>query len=261
MLPGQAAGAEKHGDEELRKVTVIFSDICGYAAMTEHLGPEETKEITSRIFREAAAIARKYDGRLDRLIGDCALIIFGLPRQHENDAMRALWTAQELHAFVDSLNGPELAARIEHPLAMHTGVNTGTVVAGQTDFESGTESVVGGAVNVASRLKDVAARGQILIGPDTYKLTMPYLECEPFSPLLLKGISDPVSAFRILALKPKPKDLPKCGQRGIRSPLVGREGAIAVFTNCIERLEAGTGTIMIVLGEAGVGKRGSQSLP
>jgi class 3 adenylate cyclase len=68
-----------HGAEDLRRVTVLFSDLSGYTAMSERLGPEQTKRITSRIFSEAASIARKYEGRLDRLVGDCALILFGIP--------------------------------------------------------------------------------------------------------------------------------------------------------------------------------------
>ncbi len=254
MLPGWASGAEKQAEEELRKVTVLFSDISGYTAMTEHLGPEDTKAITSRIFSEAAAIARKYDGCLDRLIGDCALILFGIPHLHEDDALRAVTAALEIHAFVDSLNSPDLVARVGRSLAMHTGVNTGTVVAGQTDFAAGTESVVGSAVNVASRLKDAAEPGQILIGPDTQALAVPHLECEPVSPLRLKGVTDPVSVFRVLALKRKPQHIPLGDHHGIRSPLVGRQEAVAAFTRCLERLEAGLGSIVTVLGEAGVGK-------
>jgi class 3 adenylate cyclase/tetratricopeptide (TPR) repeat protein len=253
MLPGWA-GVEKQADEELRKVTVLFSDISGYTAMTEHLGPEDTKAITSRIFSEAAAIASKYEGRLDRLVGDCALILFGIPHLHEDDALRAITAALEIHAFVDSLNSPDLVARVGRSLAMHSGVNTGTVVAGQTDFAAGTESVVGDAVNIASRLKDAAEPGQILIGADTQALAAPHLECEPVSPLHLKGVTDPVSVFRVLALKTKPQHIPPRGHHGIRSPLVGRQEAVAAFTRCLERLEAGLGSIVIVLGEAGVGK-------
>jgi class 3 adenylate cyclase/tetratricopeptide (TPR) repeat protein len=222
--------------------------------MTEHLGAEETKAITSRIFSEAAAIARKYDGRLDRLVGDCALILFGIPHLHEDDALRAVSAALEIHSFVDALNSPELVARIGRSLAMHTGVNTGTVVAGPTDFAAGTETVAGDAVNIASRLKDSAKQGQILIGADTQASAAPHLECEPVSPLHLKGVTDPVPVFRVLALKTKAHLIPLRDHHGIRSPLVGRQEAVAAFTRCLKRLEAGLGSILIVLGEAGVGK-------
>jgi class 3 adenylate cyclase len=171
VLTGEPAGTTAHCLEDLRRVTVLFSDLSGYTAMSERLGPEQTKRITSRIFSEAASIARKYEGRLDRLVGDCALILFGIPLLHEDDAVRALLTAMEIHGYVESLNSAELVARIGRPLSMHTGVNTGTVLAGETDFEAGVETVVGDAVNLASRLKDVARPGQILVGADNYRLT------------------------------------------------------------------------------------------
>ncbi len=255
MLSGQVIRAETQGDEELRKVTVIFSDLSGYTAMSEYLGPEETKAITSQIFSEAAAIARKNDGCLDRLIGDCALMLFGIPHLHEDDVVRALMTATEIHAFVESLNTADLVARIGRRLAMHTGVNTGTVLAGQTDLESGVETVVGDPVNLASRLKDAARGGQILVGPLCWRYTREEFEYRALEPLFLKGKERPVQAYELLSRRPK-EARSKAGalDREVHSALVGREKELELLDRQALNLIAGEGSIVFVRGEAGVGK-------
>jgi class 3 adenylate cyclase/tetratricopeptide (TPR) repeat protein len=254
MMAGQPAGAPDGKSEDLRIITAVFSDLSGYTAMSEHLGPEATKTITTRIFSEAAAIAKRFGGRLDRLVGDCALILFGIPRLHEDDPVRALKTAIEIHAFVDSLNSEELVSRIGRSLAMHTGVNTGTVLAGPTNLEAGSESAVGDAMNLASRLKDVAKAGQIYVGAETYRLTAPLFDYEALPPLKLKGKADPVTVHRLQGLKAGPTRLLRSALQGIRSPLVGRNEAVAALSRCLRGLGQGRGGIVFVLGEAGLGK-------
>ncbi len=248
-------GAVLAQGEELRQVTVIFSDLSGYTALSERLPAEEVREITSRIFREAAAIAKKYDGRLDRLVGDCALILFGFPQLHEDDAIRALLTAMEINRFVASLNAPELIARIGRPLSMHTGVNTGTVVTGRTDFEAGIETVVGDPVNLASRLKDSSQPGQILVGPTTWRYTSDSFEYRALGPLALKGKQKPIAAFELLSRKVKKgrsdRDML---DRSVHSELVGREKELELLERQSLQLIDGEGSIILVKGEAGVGK-------
>jgi predicted ATPase/class 3 adenylate cyclase len=248
-------GAGPAQAEELRQVTVIFSDLSGYTAMSERLPAEEVKEITARIFREAAAIAKKYDGRLDRLVGDCALILFGFPQLHEDDAIRALLTTIEINRFVASLNTPELVAGIGRPLSMHTGVNTGTVVTGRTDFEAGTETVVGDPVNLASRLKDAAQSGQILVGPSTWRYTSDAFEYRALGTISLKGKEKPIPVYELLCRKVKEgRSDYETLDRSIHSELVARKKELELLEHQALRLIDGEGSIMFVEGEAGVGK-------
>jgi tetratricopeptide (TPR) repeat protein len=137
---------------------------------------------------------------------------------------------------------------------MHTGVNTGTVLAGRTDLEGGSETVVGDAVNLASRMKDTAHAGQILVGPDTYRMTAALFEYEVLSPVRLKGKAEPVPVYRMLGTKRGTGRERVVGTHGVTSPLVGREEAMSVLTRCFDRLRENRGGIVFVLGEAGVGK-------
>jgi class 3 adenylate cyclase len=130
-----ATGERKH-------VTVLFSDLSGYTTMSEKLDPEEVKEITSRVFGEISKIVAKYDGFIEKYAGDAVLAIFGVPKAHEDDAIRALKVAREIHELVDGIS-PDVENSIGQPILMHTGINTGLVVTGEVDLERGTHGVAG----------------------------------------------------------------------------------------------------------------------
>ena len=110
-----------------KQITVMFADLSGYTSMTEKLDLEEVKEIMSRVFGKIAQIARKYDGFIGRFLGDAAMILFGVPNSHEDDAVRALRTAREIHSAIEAMT-PDYEAKIGRPLTMHTGINSGLVV-------------------------------------------------------------------------------------------------------------------------------------
>jgi class 3 adenylate cyclase len=140
---------------ERKHVTVLFSDLTGYTVMSEKLDPEEVKEITSRIFGEISKTVDKYDGFIEKYAGDAVMALFGVPRAHEDDPIRAVKAAREIHELVDAVS-PEVENRIGQPIAMHTGINTGLVVTGEVDLERGTHGVAGDTINLASRLSNLA---------------------------------------------------------------------------------------------------------
>ena len=84
-------------ESERKQVTALFSDLTGYTAMTERLDPEEVKEITGRIFGEVEQVVKKYDGFIERFAGDGVLALFGVPKAHEDDPVRAVRAAMEIH--------------------------------------------------------------------------------------------------------------------------------------------------------------------
>ena len=174
---------------ERKQVTVLFSDLTGYTAMSEKLDPEEVKEITRRIFSEISKIVAKYDGFIEKYAGDAVMALFGVPEAHEDDPIRAIKVAREIHELVNEIS-PEVENRIGQSISMHTGINTGLVVTGEVNLARGTHGIAGEPINLASRLSNLAKPGEILVGSETYIQTESYFNFESLGPAKLKGKSE-----------------------------------------------------------------------
>jgi class 3 adenylate cyclase/tetratricopeptide (TPR) repeat protein len=238
--------------EENKLITVVFTDISGYTAMSERMDAEEVKGLTRRIFSEISRITCKHGGEVDKLIGDCAMLLFGIPMIHEDDATRAVKASLEIHKYVDGLNSPELMQKIGRTLSMHTGINSGTVLAGELDLARGEEKVLGDTVNIASRLNGVAKPGEIVIGEATYRLLKGEFTCDTLPPQSLKGKKDAIRAYRLMGKKGKGES-PE-GFHGLRAALVGRDAELRTLYTALEDLDAGRGTLIRISAEAGGGK-------
>ena len=236
---------------ERKYVTALFSDMSGYTAMSEKLDPEEVKEITSRIFAEISKIVEKYDGFIEKFIGDAVMALFGVPKTHEDDPVRTIKAAKEIHDVVKAIS-PELKEKIGKPLSMHTGINTGLVVTGEINMEKGTHGVAGDTINVAARLSNLAEADQIIVGPDTYHQAEGYFVFEALEPTKVKGKAEPIRIFRVLS----PKEQPSTTHRyhGLRADLIGREVELAQLRESAEKLREGKGSVFAICGETGIGK-------
>ena len=236
---------------ERKHVTVLFSDLSGYTSMSEKLDPEEVQEITTSIFSEAARIVAKYDGHLDKLIGDAVMVIFGVPCAHEDDPVRAIRTALELTEFVRELS-PRIEPSIGRPVSMHSGIATGLVVTAQLDLEQGTERALGDTVNLASRLTDIAGPGEIVVGHETASQADRYFTFEALEPTKVKGKAAPIQPLRVHGSKHEPSTVHR--QSGFRADLTGRDAELAEITAAITELTVGVGAGISICGEAGTGK-------
>ena len=236
---------------ERRQVTALFCDLTGYTAMTEKLDPEEVTEITGQVFRGAREVITKYEGFVERIIGDGILAFFGVPTAHEDDPARAIHAAREIHDLVESLSA-RYEAKIGRPLSMHSGVNTGLAVTPDVDPLKGTHGVVGHAVNVAARLSDLAQARQILVGPDTYQACQNFFTFRPLPPAKVKGRTEPIPVFRVLSTKVS-VPLVRTG-RQVSSEMVGRDSELAKLELQILKAVNREGSVVNVAGEAGVGK-------
>ncbi len=126
---------------ERKRITALFSDFAGYTAMTEKLDPEEVKEITSRIFEGIKKVVSKYEGFIERFAGDGVMALFGVPKAHEDDPIRAVHTAREIHSLVNSLS-PQYESRVGRALSLHSGINTGLVLTADVNPEKGTHGAL-----------------------------------------------------------------------------------------------------------------------
>jgi adenylate cyclase len=121
---GAAAARSEEGDRRL--VTVLFADLAGFTALSESLDPGEVRALQSDLFRELSGAIERYDGFVEKFVGDAVMAVFGAPRAHEDDPERALHAALLMHERVAGLSG-RWEPRVGRPLALHIGVNTGPV--------------------------------------------------------------------------------------------------------------------------------------
>ncbi|MFB0520836.1 MAG: adenylate/guanylate cyclase domain-containing protein, partial [Desulfatiglandales bacterium] len=242
--PPEAPGERKH-------VTVLFSDLSGYTAMSERLDPEEVKEITGRIFGEISQVVTKYDGFIEKFIGDAIMALFGVPEAHEDDPIRAIRAAREIHDLVEAI-APQLEGRVGQPVSMHTGINTDLVVTGEVDVKRGRHGVAGDTVNLASRLSTLAKPGEILVGPETYGQVEGYFTFERLGPTTVKGKAEPIQIYKALSPRERPIKIHRL--HGLRADLIGRKAEMTRLGEAVGRLRKGTGTVFSICGDAGTGK-------
>ncbi len=233
--------------QELRKtVTIVFSDLKGSTNLGEALDPESLREVMSRYFDSMKAVLDLHGGTIEKYIGDAIMAVFGLPRLHEDDALRAVRAAYGMQEALRELN-QDLLARYGVELTNRTGVNTGEVVAG--DVTTGQRLVTGDAVNTAARLEQAAPANEVLIGELTYELVRGQVEVETVEPLELKGKAERVAAYRLLGV----------GEGATpdreESPLVGRDRELAILEETLaDAYVTQRCRLVTVVGEPGVGK-------
>jgi class 3 adenylate cyclase/tetratricopeptide (TPR) repeat protein len=234
--------------QEVRKtVTIVFSDLKGSTNLGEALDSESLREVMSRYFDEMSGVLEQHGGTVEKYIGDAIMAVFGLPRLHEDDALRAVRAASSMQQTLATLN-LELEQRWGVTLTNRTGVNTGEIVAG--DPSLGQRLVTGDAVNVAARLEQAAPANEILIGDSTYTLVRDAVQVEDVEPLELKGKSERVPAYRLVAASSD-------GARAQRSEgtLIGREAELATLRAEFELAVAERSCRSVTLvADAGVGK-------
>jgi class 3 adenylate cyclase/tetratricopeptide (TPR) repeat protein len=246
-----ASGNLSEPESERRHVTVLFTDLTGYTAMCERFDPEDVKEIMSRIFGEIAQVVTKYEGFIEKFVGDAAMALFGVPKAHEDDPVRAIKAAMEIHGLVEALS-PQVEARGCKPLSMHSGINTGLVVTGGVDVGKGTYGVTGDTINLASRLSGMGKAGEILVGPYTYRQAEGYFHFEPLERTPVEGKSEPVRIYKVLTQKDQPSKIHRL--TGVRAELIGRKSEMDQLADAIEKLRDGKGSVIGICGDAGTGK-------
>ena len=218
--------------EQRKTVTVLFCDVTGSTALGESTDPEALRALLARYFERMKGILESHGGTVEKFIGDAVVAVFGVPQVHEDDALRACRAAVEMREALPEL---DLQARI--------GLNTGEVVTGTEE-----RLATGDAVNVAARLEQAAAPGQILLGADTLALVRGAVETEPVEPLALKGKAEPVPAHHLLAVTGEL-------ERRDETRFVGRTEELETLRRASQRVFAEQRCELVTLvGEAGVGK-------
>ncbi|WP_419660078.1 adenylate and guanylate cyclase catalytic domain protein [Desulfosarcina variabilis str. Montpellier] len=235
---------------ERRHLTTLFTDLTGYSRMMEKFDPEDVQGLMETITARSVKIIKGYHGHIERIIGDEILAVFGLPVAHEDDAIRAIKAAREIHATVADIKPKSIL--LEKPLSMHTGINTGLVVTAHSAPVDGTFDLSGEAVNIASRLSDAAEPNEILVGPETYRQAFGFFDFDAKPPMTVEGATRPICIYAVKDEKARPV----AGRRKLRfnAELIGRQAELDLLLQKMEALKQGTGAVISIVGEAGTGK-------
>jgi len=237
---------------ERRQATILFSDLSGYTSMNERLDPEEVEAIMSRIKKEAVRIVERHGGIVNQFVGDEVLALFGVPTAHEDDPVRAVRAARELHRLVRQIS-PEVEERIDAKLRMHSGISTGLVVTHIRDTRDGNYGITGDTVNVGARLAARAEADEILLGPETYHLIAPYFETKSLDAVTIRGKTKPMIPYRVIGESTVRTRFEAAEKRGLTT-FTGRDQELATLHSCLDKAMSGNGQFVTVVGEAGVGK-------
>ena len=194
--------SEIHLGGENQVVTILFSDIRGFTRMSEHMEPHAVVELLNEYFSEMTDLISESGGTLDKYLGDGIMAVYGAPFPKPDDALRATKTAIEMQRALAALNR-DWQARGQQALRMGVGVNTGPVTAGNIGSAKRMDyTVIGDAVNLASRLCSNAAGGQILVSESTYSLLDLSITSQRLEPILVKGKETPVELHEIFWQNP-----------------------------------------------------------
>ena len=226
-------------------MTVLFADLVGFTTLAETRDPEQVKNLVDRCFEELVAVISAYGGRVDKIIGDAIVALFGAPVAHEDDAERAVRAGLAMQQALDEWAGQEAATH----LRLRVGVNTGEVLVGAMRA-GGDYTAMGDTVNTASRLQTMGAPGQVVVGPATFQATRRVVRYTPLGALKAKGREEPVEAW----LAEEGIGLP--GARSAHDgPLIGREAELDVLRGAVSAaVSRGRSQLVLVMAEAGMGK-------
>lgn len=235
---------------QLKQVTIVFADLTGFTAMSETLDPEQVRNIVNRYFDRMAAAVHNYGGTVDKYMGDALMAVFGVPAAHENDPERACRAALEMMDAAKQLAG-EIELPIGAPPTLHIGIETGPVVAAPMGSKETSQfTVMGDAVNLASRLLHEAEDGEIVVGPSTWEPLQGVFEFASPVHRSIKGKAGKVPTYQLLGTRGA--DVQR--RRPLPVPLVGRRRELQLAEGLLDDAVARHGSLLYITGLPGIGK-------
>jgi class 3 adenylate cyclase/tetratricopeptide (TPR) repeat protein len=229
---------------ERRQVTILFADLCGFTALSQTLDPEEVRELVARYAALIDGIVVGYGGTIDKHIGDAVMALFGAPKAHDDDPLRAARAGLDIHESLERLTDSR-GRRFQ----AHVGIASGEVVAGNLERGNVHDyTVLGDSVNLAARLVAAAGPGQTFLSDAVYRALSGRGLCDHLGEIMLKGFEVPTRVWRLRAISPDPP-------AANRTAFVGRKAELEQFKSLITAcLARRSGQVVYVRGEAGIGK-------
>ncbi|OHD21834.1 MAG: hypothetical protein A2Y34_12490 [Spirochaetes bacterium GWC1_27_15] len=230
---------------EKRYATVMFVDISGYTAISEKLKPEEVVEFINKCFASLIGIVEKYNGYVDKFIGDCLLCVFGIS-SFESPELSATFCAIEMQDAINSLN-IQLKGEYSFDLYVTIGIHCGDLILGNIGCESRMDyTIIGDTVNTASRIQKEALPSEILLSDELYQKVKNYINVETLNPVKVKNKNQSLTLHKLLSKKElKPTVIQK-------EIMIGRDNELKLIINEYEK--ENPEKLIILSGESGIGK-------
>ena len=245
-LPARVVAPPAEPDRR-KTVTILVTGVVDSTGLGSALDPEVMRAVMSRYFDSVRTIVERHGGTVEKFIGDAASATFGVPQQHEDDALRAVRAAVELRQGISGLN-EDLQRDHGVAIQIRTAINTGEVVAGHS--ASGEPFATGHAINAAMKLHESALPAEIVLGPVTQSLVREAVATEPVDDVEMGGAVGPVAAHRVVSLSDSAE-----ARRPGSALLVGRRDELGRLRQAFEQVRAeNRSRVFTILGEAGVGK-------
>lgn len=234
---------------EKRRVTVLATTLSGYSSLVEHLPSDSAQRLVADVRDLVVEVVRRHGGVVNQALGEETMSLFGVPTAHEDDELRAVRAALELHARVRELAATTAAKAL---VSVKSGIHAGPAVVQRLSDGPRRYSVVGSPVQAAFQLAALAAADEVLLSPDCQRLIAPYLSTECATMALdIEGVRH--APFRVTGETGVETRLEASERSGL-TPYVGRESALAWLEGHVGAARAGHGRVVAVAGEAGAGK-------
>ncbi|OGL13227.1 MAG: hypothetical protein A3I14_18475 [Candidatus Rokubacteria bacterium RIFCSPLOWO2_02_FULL_73_56] len=238
---------------ERKQVTVLFTDVSGFTAMSEKLDPEEVHGIMDRAFEVILGAVHRYEGTINQFLGDGVMALFGAPIAHEDHAHRALRAALAIQEGLGPLRRDVRRDR-DVEFRVRIGINTGLVVVGAIGRDLRMDyTAVGDTTNLAARLLNLAQPGQIAVSEHVHQLTGGFFLFEDLGEFTVKGKTAPVRVWTVQSELRGRTRLEVSRERGL-TPLAGRQAELGRLAEAARGADDGEGAVVLVTGEPGVGK-------
>jgi class 3 adenylate cyclase/tetratricopeptide (TPR) repeat protein len=238
---------------ERKLVTVLFADVASYTAMSEKLDPEKVHQVMDGCFKILMDEIHKYEGTINQFTGDGIMALFGAPVAHEDHAQRACYAALAIQSAVTAY-GERIKGDHGQDFKMRIGLNSGPVIVGAIGDDLRMDyTAVGDTTNLAARMESMAQPGKVFVSENTQRLSRDFFEFKSLGKVEVKGKEDPQEAYELIKTGEVETRIGASVAKGL-TRFVGRKNSMAALMEAYEKAKSGSGQVVGLVGEAGVGK-------